>query len=472
MMVPSLRWLVLAFILCFAFFGMAIFFEPYSTSLCSHESGLRVIPDAVFDNTHISRQNECVCDADCPDSLLCDQQANPTECRLYDKMHPPVSFRTASLSLQQCLSTRRLIVVGDETTKAVWGLLVALANGERLLTYNHGLTFTHRELVQGWTFDVLSFHFPLAHDSVLLSHRPFRSDLDAMNAIEEVWNEAGNASANVSDILFVGSASSSWAVSAIHWLKFRDNLQAKAESGEDPTRLDFRKYSTVEVPTTWPNDIEDVIAPMFEFTGIGTCGVDFITEPIDKFSVADLLDCQMRCIARAYECTGIAFSNITLPPSNCRVFLHSPGPVRPCLAETNIDAKPLAEMCFSYHPKTRLDVRALPPHVPIILRSNSPHGEKYQGYPASVEEEQRKIANLDRKYIRDATKEKTGDLRFVGSHPVRYFDMYHRLVEHMKQKRFRDNILFDSQHGSNLPSVTGTIASDILNDFVALFCEL
>ncbi len=152
----------------------------------------------------LTQVQRCVSDLDCTSPSLCERQSMPTNlhnvgfrngtCIGGDiESNQPSPWRTHHKELVECLSTRRLVLLGDSTTKAIWQKMVEWfshpAQDHRLplnLTteWNHSLVNVSR-VYQNHSFAVIGHYFPLLRDFHGFDSRPFKTDV--LNAIQSAW---------------------------------------------------------------------------------------------------------------------------------------------------------------------------------------------------------------------------------------------------------------------------------------------
>jgi hypothetical protein len=364
-----------------------------------------------------------------------------------------------STELSECLSKRRLIVVGDSTSKALWGMLAQMADGIIGTEWSHSLSIVKRNLANGGKFEVYAiYHSPL-QETESFPHRPYSSRSHAMNALEFVWNAAGPTPPGVKDVLLVGSHASSWVNDVGKWVQVRDEIEETLEAKlpNDVTNNPFFEWSAIE------NDHKFV--PEFEWMGNGSC-VDKNSKDQYSRCVDSIESCKQLCLEKQKTCSGIAYfpnkscSSASRESSNCKVFTMSN-----LFVTAKEDPSLELQQCFSHHPRSQVPVRKFPHDVPVIIRSNSPNFIHHHSYNPSLETEQWNTTEISR--LRTQKLATT-----LGKHNVYYFDLFHRLNTFMKDGLFRDEVHWDSSFGRTGDAVNGHIAQDVANDFASLFCRL
>jgi hypothetical protein len=405
----------------------------------STTTSIRDFEDVQLPATHKFDGN-CTCDADCPHPLICDLALTASLCVPFERLSPPRMFRTASPELQKCLAHRRLLVVGDSTTKSIWGLILAMATGAGLSEWGHSRTIVSRQFEDNSSATISTAYFPSLHDSQPLPHRPFAIQYEFMNTIEHVWNSVGVPEAGIIDILLIGGFYDPFINETVEWLRFRDSLNSQQD------------HSISDIDQT------SFAAPLFSWTGNGTC-VDEMSNLRQFQEASELRHCQDHCVQQGHKCAGIGFDENSGDPSKrCKLFFSPKHPI-PLVGTKG------TQSCFAYHPRSIAIHRQIPAHIPIIFRSSSPFHPKGESYTRELEVEQERAADFQRANVRELKAKNR-------IRPIYFLDLFHRLVGHMKNSRFRDRIHFDGQAGFKWPMVTGTITSDIVNDFMQIFCNL
>eukprot|EP00299_Pterocystis_sp_00344_P010124 c4452_g1_i1.p1 GENE.c4452_g1_i1~~c4452_g1_i1.p1 ORF type:complete len:468 (+),score=56.12 c4452_g1_i1:41-1444(+) len=378
-------------------------------------------------------------DTECSDGQWCSfvsaSTSNPICTETFTSTPSPKNWQQNHSALVSCLSTRRLLVFGDSTSKALWGPLLKwfsapkqsdqlpLVPGE----WNHDLVHVSRTY-QSSSFHVWSQYFPHLHDYNGLKMRPFKSDV--LNSLHNLWYAASKVPkpSGVRDIFLIGGFKTNWIEPIISWVQAHDSK--------------VQKTTLVAM-----ND--------FVFLGYGSCHSN--QGKTHSTTSRSLTECQSMCRQSKKMCTGLTFQSQN-EEANCglvfRMPVHAP--------RTNTQSTTIR--CYSYHPGDRSLLRQypLPFDVPIIFRSPSPFTVNTN--ETHIDQSQRSVAKNVKKDVQALGSS-------VNQHPIVFFDIFSRLLP-IKEKGGYERIHWDKSRGVQEPDPTGAVSDKLANEFLELLCRV